>query len=113
MSDEGEAVHSVNECNPMADAPRDGTLLRLRMRYRDHDDPGEDYRSNPLWDTSDFAWTIGFNQFDHTGVDEWQYAGWDWNGDEFEKGQGGVPVGWLPFHAGSAPDRAEDSSASG
>lgn len=91
-----EAVHAVTACNPMDTAPTDGTLLRLRMDYS-----GEEY-SNALWDTAQFAWTIGFNQLDHTGVDEWQYAGWDWNGDEFEKGRGGVPVGWLPFHGESA-----------
>lgn len=96
MSDEGEHVHAVTACNPIAEAPKDGTLLRLRMDYTTPDDAHA--YSNALWDTAQLAWTIGFNQFDHTGDDVWQYAGWDWNGDEFEKGSGGVPVGWLPFH---------------
>lgn len=100
MSDEGENIHARTECNPIATAPKDGTLLRLRMDYSGDGD------SNALWDTADFAWTIGFNQFDHTGDDTWQYAGWDWNGDEFEKGYGATPIGWLPFHAENSTEQA-------
>lgn len=100
-TNEGEHVHARTECRPIDTAPKDGTLLRLRMQFsRCGDNPG-----NPLWD-DEFCWTIGFNQFEHTTVDEWQYAGWDWNGDEFERGYGGVPIGWLPFHDGPMTEEA-------
>jgi len=73
----------------MADAPRDGTLLILWIG-------ADDDRENPLEDSEYATPTIGFNQFDDTGVDEWQFAGWDWNGDDFTKGHG-TPIGWSRF----------------
>ncbi|HRO03129.1 MAG TPA: hypothetical protein PLS69_05950 [Terricaulis sp.] len=90
MLDEGEAVHAQAICNPIDTAPKDGTLVRLRVDYS-----GEG--AHALWDTERFGWTIGFNNFQHDEIDAWKFAGWDWAQDEFVEGRG-TPVGWLPFH---------------
>lgn len=42
------------------------------------------------------AVTMGFNNFDHNEVDEWLFAGWDWEQDHFTQGRGKV-VGWYPL----------------
>lgn len=68
-------------------APRDGTMLRLLVDYRNGDFPLEDANE---------AWTIGFNIFDSTGSNEWRFAGWDWCQDRFVQGSGTV-IGWLPL----------------
>lgn len=74
---------------PMETAPRDGTVIRLLVRFEDH--PLIDDNSEPMW-------TIGGNTFDNTGQDAdlWQFAGWDWTHDRFTEGTG-KPVGWLPL----------------
>ncbi|WP_417724606.1 cell division protein ZapB [Salipiger sp.] len=74
---------------PMSSAPKDGTMLRLLVRY-DQDN------WFPLEDSAE-AWTIGFNALDDTGEDVWQMAGWNWEHDCFTAG-GGTVIGWLPFH---------------
>lgn len=73
--------------NPIATAPTDGTMVRLLVEFDDH--ALEDDTSKPIW-------TIGVNNFDHDGTDEWKFAGWCWSHDNFTQGQG-VPVGWLPM----------------
>lgn len=70
----------------METAPRDDTLLILLVEFED----------NSLEDTSEPVPTIGANGFDNTGEDEWKFAGWNWNSDEFTRGYG-KPIGWLPW----------------
>lgn len=78
---------------PIETAPRDGTLVRLLVRFDEHAiDDGE----GPFW-------TIGHNSSELNDCDEWQFAGWCWTHDHFTAGAG-TPVGWLPFHAVSAFD---------
>ena len=67
-------------------APKDGSMLWLLVDY----DQGE----HPLEDAPQ-TWTIGFNNLDNTGDDEWQFAGWNWSQDHFTEGKGTV-IGWLP-----------------
>ena len=77
------------EALPIETAPKDGTMLRLLVDYTDEG-------ANPLEDAHQ-AWTIGFNQFDDTEEDMWEFAGWNWKQDCFTAGYG-VAIGWLPFH---------------
>lgn len=81
-------------------APRDGTMLRLRVRY---EAANQDEAWTPLEDSEE-SWTIGFNNFDNTGDDRWQFVGWDWSQDHLLEATGGVVIGWLPFHTRPAPD---------
>ncbi|MGE4460617.1 MAG: hypothetical protein AB7D31_15335 [Stenotrophomonas sp.] len=84
---------------PMETAPRDGTLVRLLV---DFDDNATDDGPGPHW-------TIGANTVEHDGEDEWKFAGWDWNFDEFTAGDG-KPVGWLPLiDAGLQSNEVQDS----
>lgn len=80
---------------PMKTAPRDGTMMRLLVAYDRRD--LDDYDRNPLADSADPTWTIGFNNFDNDAEDRWQTAGWNWTQDCFCDGKG-EPIGWLPFH---------------
>lgn len=82
---------------PMDTAPRDGTMLRLLVQFDEH----------ATEDTSAPAWTIGANEFDANGNDEWRFAGWCWTHDHFTEGKG-TPVGWLPMLA-AAPSQPEDA----
>jgi len=81
--------------NPMETAPKDGTMLRLLVDYSDG-------YGCPLEDEPQ-AWTIGFNQLDDTGIDQWEMAGWNWEQDCFTEGRG-TPIAWLPFHATPATE---------
>lgn len=83
----------VPEPLPIDAAPRDGTMLRLLVRFTEH-----------ATDDSEEAWTIGSNSFDANGEDAWQFAGWCWTHDHFTEGKG-TPIGWLPMLAAapSAP----------
>jgi|GEM_PF-3323219 len=85
---------------PLEDAPRDGTMLRLRVRY---EVTNQDEAWTPLEDSEE-SWTIGFNNFDNTGDDRWQFVGWDWSQDHLLEATGGAVIGWLPFHTHPAPD---------
>lgn len=85
---------------PLEGAPRDGTMLRLRVRY---EAANQDEAWTPLEDSEE-SWTIGFNNFDNTGDDRWQFVGWDWSQDHLLEATGGAVIGWLPFHTHLAPD---------
>lgn len=76
---------------PMRTAPRDGTLLRLLVRFKEN--------STEACDT---APTLGLNGFHFSEVDEWQFAGWCRKHDEFTAGKG-TPVGWLPLFEAQIP----------
>lgn len=71
---------------PMETAPRDGSMLRLLVKFDEHDTEN----------TEGPSWTIGHNCRELTGEDEWQFAGWCWSHDHFTEGKG-APVGWLPL----------------
>lgn len=85
----------------MSGAPRDGTIVRLLVKY-DRDDGW-----SPLED-ADEAWSIGFNSLENTGEDRWQIVGWDWSSDRFTEGVG-TPIGWLPFHGEQHVQAAPDA----
>lgn len=70
----------------MSAAPRDGTMLRLLVDFDDH----------ATEDSHDPSWTIGANNCDYDGEDQWKFAGWCWSHDHFTQGTG-KPVGWLPM----------------
>lgn len=70
-------------------APRDGTLVWLLIDYR-----GEQ-GDHPL-DDAEFAWTVGFNNLENDGEDEWRFAGWCWSHDHFTAGRGKV-LAWKPL----------------
>jgi len=78
--------------NTMDTAPKNGTMLRLAI---DHTGVSGACSGGLLEDATK-AWTIGFNQFEDTGEDRWQFVGWDWCQDTFVDGAG-VPIGWLPW----------------
>lgn len=94
-TDDGEFLLVCTECGAqenhapgwrdMASAPRDGTMLRLLVRFEEHST--EDDEDAP---------TIGANNFDNDGEDRWQFAGWCWSHDHFVDGKG-EPIGWLPM----------------
>jgi hypothetical protein len=75
---------------PIALAPRDGTLLLLLVEA-----DAEDINSHPLEDSA-LSRTVGFNNFDHDGEDVWQMAGWCWDHDHFTAGHG-QPKKWMLF----------------
>jgi len=64
---------------PIETAPKDGTLLLLLVDYQ----MGEHALENEL-----VARTIGFNNLDNDGEDEWKFAGWCWAHDHFVQGMG-------------------------
>jgi hypothetical protein len=71
---------------PMGTAPKDGTMLRLLVQFDE----------NATDDSAEPCPTIGANNFDHDGLDDWRFAGWCWSHDVFTEGVG-TPVGWLPM----------------
>lgn len=75
---------------PIDSAPKDGTMMMLWVDYG-----GLSGSGNPLFDAT-YAWTIGFNNFENTGEDHWEFAGWSWNHDTFVPGAG-EPIGWSPL----------------
>jgi hypothetical protein len=83
---------------PIDLAPRDGTMLRLRVRY---DPSNSEEPWTPLEDAEE-SWTIGFNNFDNTEEDRWQFVGWSWSHDHLLEAPGGTVIGWLPFHGEQA-----------
>lgn len=88
----------VEQPLPMDTAPKDHTIVRLLV---DFSEPGDERKGSwvPLTD-DDQSWTIGFNGFDDTEIDEWQFVGWSWSQDCFLDCQSpahGKVIGWLPF----------------
>ena len=84
------ALPQVETWRPIDTAPRDGTMLRLLVAFTEH----------ATEDSPDPSPTIGANNFDGDGEDEWRFAGWCWTHDHFTEGKG-TPVGWLPMLSGS------------
>lgn len=78
-------------------APRDGSMLRLLVKF-DHDNQD----CNPLEDSAEPSWTIGFNTLKDTGEDHWHIAGWSWEQDCFCETLG-EPIAWMPWPTPAAP----------
>lgn len=86
---------------PMETAPKDGTLLRLLVKFEDH----------PIDDGAGPFATVGTNYRDNTGEDIWQIVGWCWEQDRFIDGVG-TPIGWLPMLAAApTPPASEQQQA--
>ena len=77
---------------PIETAPKDGTLLLLLV------EADMACNCNPVED-EDWSRTVGFNNFDHDGEDEWKVTGWCWSHDHFTEGHG-KPVKWMLYPAG-------------
>nr|WP_314123308.1 hypothetical protein [uncultured Brevundimonas sp.] len=81
---------------PIDQAPCDGTMLRLWVRYP------EGGSWTPLDDARE-SWTVGFNNRDNTEDDRWQVVGWCWSHDHLVEASSDVEIlGWLPFHGEAA-----------
>lgn len=84
----------IDEWRGMERAPRDGTIVELLVDY------SADDAAHPLNDAT-LACTIGFNNHDDNGEDEWKFAGWCWSHDHFVQGRG-VPIAWRPSRLNDA-----------
>ena len=74
---------------PVDQYKKDGTLVLLLV-YN-----GNLEHSHPLEDSL-YSRTIGFNNYENDGEDEWNIAGWDWNQDVFRVGRARV-VKFMPL----------------
>lgn len=100
-TDDGELTLACTKCGAQEDhdphwrdmesAPRDGTMLRLLVKFEEHST--EDAEEAP---------TLGANNLDYDEIDEWKFAGWCWTHDHFTQGVG-TPIGWLPLIEASPP----------
>ena len=80
---------------PMEDAPKDGSILRLLVKFDRKSAAGA------FEDTPEPSWTIGTNNKANTGEDQWDIVGWSWEQDVFCHAYGAKAIGWLPFHTES------------
>lgn len=81
----------ANGWQPITTAPKDGTLVLLLISAVGVKHPTED--------TIEASRTIGHNNFDNDGVDQWLFAGWCWEHDHYIQGKG-EPLAWQPFPKG-------------
>lgn len=88
--------------HPIETAPRDGSYVILLVDYSDDPD------GNPLYDDCPGVLlpTIGCNNFENDGEDEWKLCGWDWSHDCFTEGRG-TPKYWISVLPGH-PDGSND-----
>lgn len=80
----------------MSVAPRDNTLLLLLIRQ------AEDHGCG--FDDAAVTRTMGMNNFDHDGEDEWKFPGWSWTHDCIIEQGHGTPVAWALMPALPDPD---------
>jgi len=85
---------------PMEDAPKDGSILRLLVKFDRKSAAGA------FEDTAEPSWTIGTNNKANTGEDRWDIVGWSWEQDVFCHAHGATAIGWLPFHTESSEPAA-------
>lgn len=64
------------------EAPKDGTLLLLLVQFIEHET-----------EQSDYARTIGHNNFNNDNEDCWLFAGWCWDLDYWTEGKG-IPIAY-------------------
>ncbi|KFJ08631.1 hypothetical protein DR66_6063 [Delftia acidovorans] len=108
----------VMQVHPLETAPKDGTIVQLLVQFVDHP-PGQKSVLNgagPLYDTADPCWTIGGNTVENTGVDHWQFVGWNWEQDCFvdtSTDAGHRVLGWAPFDVAAPAAPAVDAPALG
>lgn len=95
-----ELSTAAAEWEGMANAPKDGTMLRLLVLPDQEEFTAFDDSLTPYE-------TIGSNNLSNTQEDRWEFAGWDWQQDCFITGRGEV-IGWMPFKAASR-SRLEDA----
>jgi hypothetical protein len=76
---------------PIETAPKDGTIIFLLVWQ----DLFAVSSSNPTEDEISFR-TIGHNNYDHDGIDCWQFAGWNWEQDCYTEARG-KPIHWQPL----------------
>jgi len=81
-------VECVN-WKPIEEYKKDGTLVILLVCN------GNNPNSHPLEDEV-YSRTIGFNNYENDGEDEWHFAGWDWEQDVFREGHARV-VKFFPL----------------
>ncbi len=75
----------------MAAAPKDNSLLQLLIRHDDGDDCGGGFDDNNI------TRTMGFNNLDNDGIDEWKFPGWNWCHDCITEQGCGIPIAWAPM----------------
>ncbi|WP_454919265.1 hypothetical protein [Xanthobacter sediminis] len=85
------------EALPMDCAPKDGTWVALLIDYSGADE------AYPLEDSAEPGWTLGANNFKHTGIDEWIWMGWDWQQDCICETRAGKPIAWAQFNPAARP----------
>lgn len=71
--------------NPVETYKKDGTVVQFLVLSGDH----------PTEDEEVFR-TIGSNNFDNDGEDDWKMAGWCWSHDHWVETTGQV-IGWYPL----------------
>ena len=93
-----EEVRQREAWQPIASAPRDGTLVLLLVAQHDAENS-----SMPTEDELAYR-TIGHNNHEHDGDDTWRFAGWCWSHDHYVEGRGN-PTHWQPL---PSPPHQED-----
>ena len=68
---------------PIESAPKDGTDILLLIENS----------SNPMQDELQ---SVSIGAFNIADDNEWTFAGWHWEQDCYERGDG-TPIGWLPL----------------
>ena len=87
LSSVGQSREDMPDFMPVDTAPKDGTMLRLFVRFNECS----------LEDGDHPQWTMGFNDKRSTEIDEWHIVGWSWTHDCFVEAHNAQILGWLPF----------------
>lgn len=71
---------------------KDGEMLLLLVEEADH----------PLQDSL-FTVTLGFNNYNEDGIDEWKIVGWCWSHDHFTEDKKAIPLLYKEFEHNIIP----------